>query len=157
MSFKRNYPNSCSLFRKRSLKKVKANFHVDFATFLQHTFSLVEFSQLCDWMLRQTIFNQIKKNFTTMLVISISTDDLWLHQKIEENFNGRAIFVIMVVERLPSFIAFMTGKMFWLQISFKIGRFEPGSQRSKSRSIFWIENQRILELFSLSSFSTQMF
>ncbi len=33
MSYKRNYPNSCHLFRKRSFKKVKANFRVDFAPF----------------------------------------------------------------------------------------------------------------------------
>ncbi len=39
-----------------------------------------------------------KKNIsTTMLVISISSDYLYLHQKIEENNNGRAIFVIVVV------------------------------------------------------------
>ncbi len=38
-----------------------------------------------------------------MLVISIPSADLCLHQKIEENVNGRAIFVIVVVERWASF------------------------------------------------------
>ncbi len=34
-----------------------------------------------------------------MLIISISSDDVYLHKKIKENINGRAIFVIVVVER----------------------------------------------------------
>ncbi len=38
-----------------------------------------------------------------MLVISISSADLWLHQKIEENVNGRVIFVIMGIERWAPF------------------------------------------------------
>ncbi len=38
-----------------------------------------------------------------MLAISISSDDLSLHKKIKENINGRAIFVIVVVERWASF------------------------------------------------------
>ncbi len=38
-----------------------------------------------------------------MLVISISSDDLCLHKKIKENINGRAIFVIVVVERWAPF------------------------------------------------------
>ncbi len=38
-----------------------------------------------------------------MFVIFIPSDDLWVHPKIEENGNGRAIFVIMVVERWASF------------------------------------------------------
>ncbi len=38
-----------------------------------------------------------------MLVISISSDDLCLHKKIKENINGRAISVIVVVERWASF------------------------------------------------------
>ncbi len=33
MLYKRNYPNSCPLFRKLSFEKVKANFRVDFAPF----------------------------------------------------------------------------------------------------------------------------
>ncbi len=41
----------------------------------------------------------IKKNSTTMLAISISFDDLCMHKKIKENIYGRAIFVIVVVER----------------------------------------------------------
>ncbi len=43
-----------------------------------------------------------KQISTTMLVISISSDDFCLHPKIEENINGRAIFVIVVVERQAS-------------------------------------------------------
>ncbi len=38
-----------------------------------------------------------------MLVISISSVFLWLHQKFEESVNGRAIFVIVVVERWAYF------------------------------------------------------
>ncbi len=44
MLYKRNYPNSCPLFRKRSFENVKANFRADFAPFLQLTLSLVEFT-----------------------------------------------------------------------------------------------------------------
>ncbi len=40
---------------------------------------------------------------TTMLFISSPSDDLCLHQKIVENSNGRAIFVIVVIERWTSF------------------------------------------------------
>ncbi len=38
-----------------------------------------------------------------MLAISIPSDDLCLHCKIKENINGRAIFVIVGVERWASF------------------------------------------------------
>ncbi len=38
-----------------------------------------------------------------MLAISISSYDLCLHKRIKENINGRAIFVIVVVERWASF------------------------------------------------------
>ncbi len=38
-----------------------------------------------------------------MLVISIPSDDLFVLQKIEEDINGKAIFVIVVVERWTSF------------------------------------------------------
>ncbi len=38
-----------------------------------------------------------------MLVVSIPCTDLSLHQKIEENVNGRAIFAIVVAERWASF------------------------------------------------------
>ncbi len=38
-----------------------------------------------------------------MRVISISFDDLCLHKKIKEDINGRAIFVIVVVERWAPF------------------------------------------------------
>ncbi len=37
-----------------------------------------------------------------MLVNSIPSTDLCLHQKIKESVNGRAIFVIVVVERWAS-------------------------------------------------------
>ncbi len=43
-----NYPNLYPLFRKLSFKKVKANCRVDFAAFLQPTFSLVEFTYFRD-------------------------------------------------------------------------------------------------------------
>ncbi len=91
-----------------------------------------------------------------MLVISIPSADLCLHQKIEENVNGRAMFVIVVVERWTFFIAFTIYKMFWPRISLKKGRFGPGFQRPK-RSIFWKENQSIFDQFSLSLFSTRTF
>ncbi len=38
-----------------------------------------------------------------MLVISILSDDLCLHQKIRKNVIGRAIFVIAVVEHWAAF------------------------------------------------------
>ncbi len=38
-----------------------------------------------------------------MLVISILSADLCLYQKIKENVSGRAIFVIVVVERGAAF------------------------------------------------------
>ncbi len=38
-----------------------------------------------------------------MLAILISSDDLCLHKKIKETINGRAIVVIVVVERWASF------------------------------------------------------
>ncbi len=38
-----------------------------------------------------------------MLAISISSNDLCLHQKIAENVSGGAIIVIVVVERWVSF------------------------------------------------------
>ncbi len=38
-----------------------------------------------------------------MLIISLLSADLCLHQNIEENVNGRAIFVVVVVERWASF------------------------------------------------------
>ncbi len=38
-----------------------------------------------------------------MPAISISSDDLCLHKKIKENINGKAIFVIVVLERGASF------------------------------------------------------
>ncbi len=50
----------------------------------------------------------------------------------------------------PHFIAFLTGKMCRPQISLKIGRFGPGFQWTKCRSIFWKENRRICDHFVLS-------
>ncbi len=52
MSYKRNCPNSCPLFRKRSFEKVKVNFHVDFAPFLQLSFGFVEFTRFWDLLFR---------------------------------------------------------------------------------------------------------
>ncbi len=62
-----------------------------------------------------------------MLAISIASDDLSLHQKIVENINGRAIFVIVVVERWASFYRiFVRQKV-------------PASDISKKRPIWtWI-------------------
>ncbi len=45
-----------------------------------------------------------------MLAVSIPSTDLCLHQKIEENFNGRAIFVVVVVERWASFYRINDGQ-----------------------------------------------
>ncbi len=50
MLYERHFPNSCPLFRKRSLKKINANFRVDFAPFLQLTFSLVDSTHFLDLM-----------------------------------------------------------------------------------------------------------
>ncbi len=47
---------------------------------------------------RKKILLEQKKNSTTMLVISILSDNLCLHKEIKENINGRAIFVIVVFE-----------------------------------------------------------
>ncbi len=38
-----------------------------------------------------------------MLAISISSDDLCLHKEIKDNIDGRAIFVIVVIEHWASF------------------------------------------------------
>ncbi len=57
----------------------------------------------------------------------------------------------------PLFIVFLTGKMFWPRISLEIRRFGPGLQWSNRRSIFWKENQRMFDQFSLFLFSTRMF
>ncbi len=46
MSYKKHYLNSRPLFRKRSFKKIEANFRADFAPFLQLPFSLVEFTHI---------------------------------------------------------------------------------------------------------------
>ncbi len=62
-----------------------------------------------------------------MLTISISSDDLCVHKKIKENIYGRAIFVIVVVERRASFY-----RIFDLQSV-------PASEISKTRPIWtWI-------------------
>ncbi len=45
-----------------------------------------------------------------MLAISISIDDLCLHKKIKENIDGRAIFVIVLVERWASFYRVFDGQ-----------------------------------------------
>ncbi len=86
-----------------------------------------------------------------------SSDGLCLHQKVEEKINGGTIFVAVVVGRWAFFIAFMTGKMFRPRIALKIGRFGPGFQWSKCRSIFWKENQRILGQLVLSLFPARTF
>ncbi len=57
----------------------------------------------------------------------------------------------------PHFIAFLTCKVFRPRRSLKIGRFGPGFQWTKCRSIYWKENQRIFDQFALSVFSAQTF
>ncbi len=62
-----------------------------------------------------------------MLVISILSDDLCLHKKIKENINGRAIFLIVLVDHWAQFY-----RIFDRQ---KV----PGSDISKNRPIWtWI-------------------
>ncbi len=55
------------------------------------------------------------------------------------------------------FIVFLTVKMFRPRISLKIGRFGPRFQWMKCRSIFWKENQRIVDQFVLPFFSARTF
>ncbi len=55
----------------------------------------------------------------------------------------------------PHFIACLTGNMFRPRIPLTIGRFGPGFQWAKWRSIFGKENQRIFDQFGLSLFSAR--
>ncbi len=57
----------------------------------------------------------------------------------------------------PHFIAFLTGKIFRTRTSPIIGRFKPGFQWTKCRSIFWKENQRLFDKFVLNLFSARTF
>ncbi len=57
----------------------------------------------------------------------------------------------------PHFIAFLTSKMYRPRISLKIGRFGPGFQLTKCRSIFWKENWCIFDHFVLSLFWARTF
>ncbi len=67
-----------------------------------------------------------------MLIISIPSTDLCLHRNIEENVNGRAIFVIVLVERWASFY-----RIFDLQNV-------PASDISENRRIWtWISINEI--------------
>ncbi len=59
-----------------------------------------------------------------MLAISISSNYLCLHKKIKENINGRASFVIVVVERWASFYRIFDGQNV------------PASDISKTRPIW---------------------
>ncbi len=63
-------------FENAVLKKVKANFRVDFAPFLKLTFSLVEFSQFYDWMFRKNFSNRSMIHqsyfFINVLLINLS-------------------------------------------------------------------------------------
>ncbi len=90
-----------------------------------------------------------------MLAISISSDDLFLHKNIKENINGRAIFVIVVVERGASFYRIFDWQNVPASDISKIGQFGPGFQCTKCRSIFWKENQRIMDQFVLLLFSAR--
>ncbi len=44
-----------------------------------------------------------QKNYVTILVLSISCDDLCFHPKTEESTKGGAIFLIVMIERQASF------------------------------------------------------
>ncbi len=57
----------------------------------------------------------------------------------------------------PRFIAFLTGRMYRPRISLKIGRFGPGFQWTKCRSIFWKENRRMFDHFVLPLFWARTF
>ncbi len=57
----------------------------------------------------------------------------------------------------PHFIAFLTCKVFRPRRSLNIGRFGPGFQWTKCKTIFWKENQRIFDHFALSLFSARTF
>ncbi len=62
-----------------------------------------------------------------MLAISILSIDLCLHEKIKESINGRAIFVIVVVERWALFYSIFDRQNV------------PASDISKNRPIWtWI-------------------
>ncbi len=62
-----------------------------------------------------------------MVIISILSTDLCLHKIIKENINGRAIFVIVVVERWAPFYRIFDR------------RNVPASEISKNRPIWtWI-------------------
>ncbi len=75
---------------------------------------------------------RIKKNSTTMLAISIASVYLCLHKKIKENINGRAIFVIVMVEPGASFFRIFDRQNV------------PASDISKNRPIWtWISMKEI--------------
>ncbi len=92
-----------------------------------------------------------------MLVISIPSIDLCLHKKMRKTSMVEPFSWLWWLTAEHRFIAFMTGKMFWLQKYLQIDRFGAGFQWSKSSSIFWRESQRIFDQFSLSLFSTRTF
>ncbi len=92
-----------------------------------------------------------------MLPISISYDDLCLHKKIKKNINGRAIFVIVVVERWASFYRIYDRQNVPASGISKIGRFGPGFPWSTCRSVYWKEILRIFDRFVLPLFSARTF
>ncbi len=92
-----------------------------------------------------------------MLAISILSIDLCLHKRIKENINGRAIFMIVVVERWASFYRIFDRQSVPASDISKIGRFGPGFPWTKCKLIFWKENQRIFYQFVLSLVSARTF
>ncbi len=54
-----------------------------------------------------------------MLAITIPSDHFCLHPKIEESIDGRAIIVLVVVQRKASFERIYDRQMFWPRISLK--------------------------------------
>ncbi len=66
---------------------------------VRSNFPKCEFSNAKNLLFEEEILLEVKQNNPTMLFISIPSADLCVHQKIEENVNGRAIFVIVVVKR----------------------------------------------------------
>ncbi len=92
-----------------------------------------------------------------MLAISIPCDTLCLHKKMRKTTMVEPFSWLWWLNVELLFIAFMTGRMFRPRISLKIGRFGPGFQWSKCRSIFWKEILRIFDQFLLPIFSTRTF
>ncbi len=91
-----------------------------------------------------------------MLAISILSNDLCLHtKKVRKTSMVEPFLWLWWLNVEPHFIAFLTGKMVRLRIPLKIGRFGPGFQWTKCRSIFEKENQRMFDQFVLPLFAVR--